>query len=191
MYELCKEDMGTFYGLAKGAIEPIGILFSELAGEPMPPAVIMQVLSITETQISEAQSEKRHPTATLAQFEEAMKASVDEGDDINNYKVILTKHINRMQTAEKVIAELRPKMTAFHEKIGGALAGIEALFSDMAPEPQKGKPMPPGMINHLVRVPKEATTCSVDDFIDCFQRNIDASDTAEKIGTVIDEHMAK
>ena len=25
MYELCKEDMGTFYGLAKGAIEPIGI----------------------------------------------------------------------------------------------------------------------------------------------------------------------
>jgi hypothetical protein len=27
MYELCKEDMGTFYGLAKGAIEPIGILF--------------------------------------------------------------------------------------------------------------------------------------------------------------------
>ena len=45
---------------------------SELAGEPMPPAVIMQVLSITETQISEAQSEKRHPTATLAQFEEAM-----------------------------------------------------------------------------------------------------------------------
>ena len=62
---------------------------------------------------------------------------MDEGDDINNYKVILTKYINRMQTAEKVIAELRPKMTAFHGKIGGALAGIEALFSDMAPEPQK------------------------------------------------------
>ena len=32
------------------------------------------------------------------------KASVDEGDDINNYSVILKKHINRMQVAEKVIA---------------------------------------------------------------------------------------
>ena len=34
------------------------------------------------------------------------KASVDEGDDINNYKTVLEKHINRMQVAEKVITEL-------------------------------------------------------------------------------------
>ena len=34
----------------------------------------------------------------------------------------------------------------------------------------QGKPMPPGMINALLRVPKEATTCTVDDFIECFQR---------------------
>ena len=50
------------------------------------------------------------------------------------------------------------------------MAKIEALFSDMAPEPQKGKPMPPGMINALLRVPKEATTCTPEDFIECFQR---------------------
>ena len=30
--------------------------------------------------------------------------------------------------------------------------------------------MPPGMINALLRVPKEATTCTVDDFVECFQR---------------------
>ena len=35
-------------------------------------------------------------------------------------------------------------MTKFHTKINGDLAKIEALFVDMAPEPQKGKPMPPG-----------------------------------------------
>ena len=191
MYALCKDDMKTFFDLTKGAIEPIGILFSELAGEPMPPAVIMQVLTITEEQLKAAQAEQKAPTASLAQFEEAMKASVDEGDDINNYQVILKKHINRMQVAEKVITELKPKMTQFHEKIGGSLAKIEALFSDMAPEPQKGKPMPPGMINALLRVPKEATTCTPEDFIECFQRNLDASDTAEKIGTVIDAHIAK
>jgi len=136
----------------------------------MPPAVIMQVLSISEDQLKQAQAEQKAPVASLDQFFEAMKASVDEGDDINNYDTILKKHINRMQVAEKVIADLRPKMTDFHTKVGGDLAKIESLFTDMAPEPQKGKPMPPGMINALLRVPKEATTCTVDDFIECFQR---------------------
>ena len=42
-----------------------------------------------------------------------------------------------MEVAEKVIEELRPKMTAFHGKVAGDLAKIEALFTDMAPEPQK------------------------------------------------------
>ena len=46
----------------------------------------------------------------------------------------------------------------------------------MAPEPQKGKPMPPGMINALLRVPKEATKCSVQDFIECFQRKFSGRD---------------
>ena len=30
--------------------------------------------------------------------------------------------------------------------------------------------MPPGMINALLRVPKDAVKCTVDDFVDCFQR---------------------
>ena len=34
-------------------------------------------------------------------------------------------------------ADLRPKMTDFHTKVGGDLAKIESLFTDMAPEPQK------------------------------------------------------
>jgi hypothetical protein len=173
---MCAADMKTFHEISKGGIEPIGILFSELAGEPMPPAVIMQVLAITEDQLKKAQEEKVAPTASLAQFEEAMKASVDEGDDINNYSVILKKHINRMQVAEKVIAELTPMMTEFHTKVDGELSKIEALFADMAPEPQKGKPMPPGMINALLRVPKEATKCSVQDFVECFQRKFSGRD---------------
>lgn len=135
----CKGDMETFYGLAKGGIEPIGILFrlprpvscemfnpglqrmrlivplstnfrsqapsmcvcvrvhscvyacacarmlwrrllkrararmsSELAGEPMPPAVIMQVLSISEDQLKQAQEAQKAPVASLEQFFEAM-----------------------------------------------------------------------------------------------------------------------
>jgi hypothetical protein len=35
-------------------------------------------------------------------------------------------------------------MKSFHAKVSGNIAKIEALFVDMAPEPQKGKPMPKG-----------------------------------------------
>ena len=45
---------------------------SELAGEPMPPAVIMQVLSISEDQLKQAQAEQKAPVASLDQFFEAM-----------------------------------------------------------------------------------------------------------------------
>jgi predicted transcriptional regulator len=74
---------------------------------PHEPYVILQVLSITEDQLKEAQEKQVAPTASLNQFEEAMKAAVDEDDDINNYSVVLKKHINRMQVAEAVITTLR------------------------------------------------------------------------------------
>ena len=47
LYEVCGNDMRIFHDLCRGGIEPIGILFSELAGSPLPPAVIMQVLKVT------------------------------------------------------------------------------------------------------------------------------------------------
>jgi hypothetical protein len=46
LYEVCGNDMRIFHDLCRGGIEPIGILFSEFAGSPLPPAVIMQVLSM-------------------------------------------------------------------------------------------------------------------------------------------------
>ena len=49
-------------------------------------------------------------------------------------------------------------------RCNGDLSKIEAFFCDLAPEPHKGKPMPPGMINALVRVPPSEKTCSLNDF---------------------------
>ncbi len=40
--------------------------------------------------------------------------------------------------------DLEETMKKFHSKINGDLDKVEALFVDMAPEPQKGKPMPKG-----------------------------------------------
>ena len=54
------------------------------------------------------------------------------------------------QVVKKVMAGLHDTMVTFHTKVGGDISKIEALFVDMAPEPQKGKPMPPGRISRLV-----------------------------------------
>ena len=71
------------------------------------------------------------------------KASVDEGDDINNYSVILKKHINRMQVAEKVIAELTPTMTEFHTKVDGELSRSRRSLQTWLLSPRRASPCPP------------------------------------------------
>ena len=47
------------------------------------------------------------------------------------------------------------------------------------------------MIHALLRVGQADTTCSVKDFLDCFRRNLDATDTVEKLKPVFEAHIAK
>ncbi len=49
------------------------------------------------------------------------------------------------------MAEIGPGLTTLHAAAGGRLARIEAFLCDLAPPPHTGRPMPPGMINQLVR----------------------------------------
>jgi hypothetical protein len=73
--------------------------------------------------------------------------SVDESDTAEKYSKLLQEHVDRFEVVEKVMSGLNDTMVAFHGKVGGDIKKIEALFVDMAPEPQKGKPMPPGTDN--------------------------------------------
>jgi hypothetical protein len=140
--------------------------------------------------------------------------SVDDSDTAEKYSKLLQEHIDRFEVVEKVMSGLNDTMVAFHGKVGGDIKKIEALFVDMAPEPQKGKPMPPGtnlhllsspdrylkpakpaiptgMIHALLRVAKTDEVCSVEDFLECFRRNLDASDTVEKLKPTFEQHIAK
>jgi len=189
--EVCGNDMRIFYDLCRGGIEPIGMLFSEVAGSPLPPAVIMQVLSITEAQLQQAQTLQQPPTASLHQFLEAMAASVDDTEEVQSYSDILQKHIKRLRHAAQVLEVVTPQLARFHAHTGGSTAAIERMLVDLAPAPQKGKPMPPGMINALLRVPRDATACTLNDLVACFSRNLDPFDTAAEIGAVLEEHMQK
>jgi len=184
--------MRIFQDLCRCGIEPINLLFSEFAGSPLPLAVIMQVLSITEAQLLQAQTLQVPPTASLHQFLEAMAAfPLDTAEDVQRCSDILQKHIGRLQHAAAVLDAVTPQLARFHAHTGGSIAAIERLLADLAPAPQKGRPMPQGMINSLVRVPRDATACTLDDLVAFFWRNLEQFDTAAEISAVLEEHMQK
>ncbi len=79
--------------------------------------------------------------------------SIDESDTAEKYSKLLQEHIDRFEVVEKVMSGLNDTMVAFHGKVSGDIKKIEALFVDMAPEPQKGKPMPPGTNSDFLGLP--------------------------------------
>jgi hypothetical protein len=189
--EVCGNDMRIFHDLCRGGVEQISLLFSEIAGSPLPPAVILQVLSITEAQLQQAQTLQAPPTASLLQFQEAMAAAVEEAADVPQFRVLLQKHIGRLQHAASVLDAVTSQLAKLHAETGGSITAIERLLMDLAPPGQKGRPMPNGMINALLRVPRDATACTLDDVVACFWRNLDPSDTVAEISAVLEEHMKK
>ena len=155
----------------------------------------MAVLRITQEQKLAAQRERKLLKCTKEQFMTAMKTAWEDGDSIDTYRQRLVsvrrygaklrmcsshcvytwamraqgKHTARLQNGLHVITELRPQLQAFHAKYKGSVDKVAALFSQLAPEPAKGKPLPPGMIHMLLRVPKDAKACSLEDLIECLQ----------------------
>jgi hypothetical protein len=124
-----------------------------------------------------------------------MAAALDDAEDVQRCAELLQKHIGRLQHAASVLDAVTPQLAQFHAQAaaspGGSVAAIERLLMDLAPPPQTGRPMPPGMINALLRVPLDATACTLDDVVACFWRNLDTSDTAAAISAVLEEHMKK
>mmetsp|Transcript_38302 Transcript_38302/g.27777 ORF Transcript_38302/g.27777 Transcript_38302/m.27777 type:complete len:202 (-) Transcript_38302:41-646(-) len=183
-------DIVKFHQLSMGGIEAIGLLFSEMAKQPLPPQVICQILGLNEEIVKASFEAGTPPTATEEQLVEAVKKSVDPGDTVDMYAPIFKRHIQRFENAKKVMDALTPMLSEFHAKVEGNVEKIAKFFVDLAPEPQKGQPMPPGMINALLRIEPSATTCQVDDFLSCTERNLDVSDTVEVITGVLKNHLS-
>mmetsp|Transcript_7518 Transcript_7518/g.22842 ORF Transcript_7518/g.22842 Transcript_7518/m.22842 type:complete len:200 (+) Transcript_7518:21-620(+) len=183
-------EIQQFYQLSKGSIEAVGLLFSELAKQPLPPNIICDLLGMDKAAVKAAFESGKPPTATEEQFINAIKQSVDAEDTVDSYRPVLQSHIKRFENAEQVMSALSGQLTEFHTKVGGDVSKIAGLFSDLTPETQKGQPLPPGLINALLRIDPKATTCSVECFLSCFRRNLDTADTADVIRPVIAKHIA-
>lgn len=121
-------------------------------------------------------------------FDAVLKA-IDPGDTIEQYKPVFQRHIRRFENARSVMESLRKDLTALHTKVGGKTDKIEAFFADLAPEPQRGKPMPEGMINALLRIENTETVAPLEAFLDCFERNLDLDDSVAKIQPVLAVHL--
>ena len=185
-----KPDIRQFHDLSEGNIESIGLLFSEMARQPLPPQVICKILGMNEEDVKAAFEAGKPPTANLAMLEDAVLKSVDPGDTLDMYEPVFKRHIERFKNSASIMQALRPSLKEFWSKVDGSTAKIEKFFADLAPEPQKGKPMPEGMINALLRIDAGVTRCEQEDFLGCFERNLDISDTAAAIQAVLDKHLA-
>eukprot|EP00286_Rhodomonas_abbreviata_P028657 CAMPEP_0181304712 /NCGR_PEP_ID=MMETSP1101-20121128/9307_1 /TAXON_ID=46948 /ORGANISM="Rhodomonas abbreviata, Strain Caron Lab Isolate" /LENGTH=193 /DNA_ID=CAMNT_0023410509 /DNA_START=80 /DNA_END=658 /DNA_ORIENTATION=+ len=179
-----KPDIVKFHQLSKGGIENIGLLFSEMAKQPLPPQVICQILGLNEEEVKKSFEAGNPPTATEEQLVDAVKKSVDPGDTVDMYAPILKRHIQRFENAKMVMEALSAPLKEFHVKVEGNVEKIAAFFVDLAPAPQKGQPMPAGMINALLRIDPAATTCQLEEFLSCTERNLDSSDTVDVITAV-------
>mmetsp|Transcript_30372 Transcript_30372/g.47580 ORF Transcript_30372/g.47580 Transcript_30372/m.47580 type:complete len:201 (+) Transcript_30372:110-712(+) len=185
-----KDEITKFHEQSGGQIEAIGLLFSEMARQPIPPQVICQLLGMDEASVKQAFEAGNPPSATLEQLNDAVMKCVDPGDTVDMYKPIFERHIMRFENQKKVMKELGGALSEFHGKIGGDVSKIEKFFSDLAPEPQRGQPMPEGMINALLRISPDEKKCQMEDFLGCFERNLDLSDTVEIIQPVLKKHLS-
>ena len=68
-----------------------------------------------------------------------MLKSVDPGDTLELYQPVFKRHVQRFENSAAVMEVLKGPLTKLHTKVGGKTDKIEAFFSDLAPEPQKGK----------------------------------------------------
>uniref|UniRef100_A0A7S0HVA2 Uncharacterized protein n=1 Tax=Hanusia phi TaxID=3032 RepID=A0A7S0HVA2_9CRYP len=177
-------DVDNFYNLSEGHIEYINHLFSEMAGQMIPPPTVFELLGVDPKSFA-----GKVPIATKEQFVNAIHKSIDDSDTVDQYKKVLNNQTTRLSHAKKVLGEIKDTVNSFHQKVGGDLAKIEGLFCSMAPEPNTGKPMPPGMVNALLRVSPEAKTCSAEELLACFERNLDPSDTSEELIKKINQYQ--
>uniref|UniRef100_A0A7S0HGV4 Uncharacterized protein n=1 Tax=Hanusia phi TaxID=3032 RepID=A0A7S0HGV4_9CRYP len=181
--------ISSFHEKSKGSLEAIGLLFSEMASQPLPPQMICQILKMDEETVRASFEAGNPPRASREQLVEAIRTSIDPEDDVELYRKVLEKHITRFENTDKIMSALSGDLSGFHQHVGGSVEKISRFFSDLAPAPQKGEPMPEGMIHALLRIEQSAKTCSLQDFLDCFERNLDLSDTVNEIKTVLDKHM--
>ncbi|EKX31817.1 hypothetical protein GUITHDRAFT_156475 [Guillardia theta CCMP2712] len=107
----------SFHDKSKGSLEAIGLLFSEMASQPLPPQMICQILKMDEETVRASFEAGNPPRASKEQLVEAIRTSIDPEDDVELYRKVLEKHITRFENTEKIMSALSSDLSSFHRHV--------------------------------------------------------------------------
>ena len=124
--------------------------------------MLLTLLDVTPQQLQEAKGR-----ATKEQLVAALTKGIDAEDTPEKFQGPLRKQIERLNNSAKVMAELDGPLRALHAKTGGKIPEICVVFDELSAQssPNQPKEMPPGMVQALLRVPPEATECTVEQLV--------------------------
>jgi len=130
-------------------MEYAGLLFSEIAQYLLPPRVVRRILGFvdgTDTQLTPE-------TFTAIQLSAAI---MDSADNLTPQWYIepLERHVQRLWHVAGVMNYIGPHLRALHESTEGEVTAAGLLLAELAPEPDRGKPLPNSMTQLLLKIEK-------------------------------------
>ena len=170
----------NFHELSKGSIQDTGLLLSEIAQYPLPPAVIRRILGMVEDEVtgpSPCQVDKSLLLRAILQSEEVITPQW--------YIEPLERHIQRYRHVAAVMAMIGPEVKAWHEHNDGDLKTIGLLLADMSPAPDTGNPLPRGIVQRLLNIGKDEQKCPWLQFEQFFTKSLSMQDSAHSISQLL------
>jgi len=176
--------IANFRSLCEGSLEQVGLLLSEIAQYPLPPTVEKIILGFENN----ADAQLFPELFTTSQLSTAI---LDSDDNITPQWYIepLERHIQRFQHATTAMNDIEPKLKTWYKSTEGGTASAGHLLAELAPEPDRGKPCPNGMIQLMLRTEKGAQNYSWSQLTACLARSLDVQDTTASISWILEEFL--
>jgi len=157
-------------------------LLSKFAQYPLPPKVVRRILGFvdgTEIQLTPE-------TFTTFQLSTAI---MDSADNITPQWYIepIERHIQRLWHVADVMNRIGPNLRAWYESTEGEVAAAGLLVAELAPEPDRGNPLPNGITQLLLQIEKGVLKYSWPQLTACLGRSLDVHDTISCISRISEE----
>lgn len=191
-----KVDLDEFHGLVDGRLIAIHDMLNTIAmannKPPLPPPAIAYLCDVTEEQGKGCGPEG--PVVTKDQLISAFAKMIPPGDTAEIFEQKVIQHVRdaskRRRHSNTVMPQLKPKLLELHKKVDGDATKLYAWFLDLLPPEAKDEFPKEAFMGMIMRTPPDAPTVSPDAFVEGVGNNMDETDTFEKIGAVIDKHLA-
>lgn len=105
-FELLEADIADFYVKCRGETESMGLLFSEIAGQPIPHFIACRILDINEDTRYASLSQNISVKPTVAQLKCAIKSVIDPEDGVVDFRPAIQGHSGRLEVVNQMMNKL-------------------------------------------------------------------------------------